>query len=135
VTDAWLPGLIILGLTYWMIIHNKPPPMSRPHAQVRDPKVVKRYLDNPKGLANRTSGLVQCGGAGKTAPRYRHTQELTVHAQELAVSVAMGKVAIAAHMKAKRQGVCRGTCGIDTIIAGVVRDRKTLKKLEYDQPF
>jgi hypothetical protein len=134
VDSAWLPGIVVLSLLTWMIIHNKPPPETRRRVPPRDLKAVQLYLDGPKGLAKQTSGLVKCGG-GKPTPRYRHTQKLTVHAQELAVSVAMGKVAIAAHMKAKRQGVCRGTCGIDTIIAGVVRDRKTLKKLEYDQPF
>jgi hypothetical protein len=89
----------------------------------------------PGGLAKGNPGLVQCGVAKPTVPIYMRTPELRARAQELAVSVSTGKKAIADHMAAMRQGVTTDNVEIRTIIAGVVRDRKTLKKLQYDQPF
>lgn len=86
-------------------------------------------------LAKRKSKLVQCVGNQAHVPKYKRSQELTRRAQDLAASVALGKQAIAAHMEARRKGVCNGKCSVSTIIAGVVRDRKTLKNLEWDQPF
>jgi hypothetical protein len=126
VPELLTPGLLLLAFIFWVITHTRRIPPGKPQSS--------RLATPEQGLANQMSGLVKCSGAAPQ-PKYRDTQELTVLAQTLAVSVAMGKVAVAAHMEAKKQGVCPGDCGIKAIIAGVVRDRKTLKKLEYDQPF
>jgi hypothetical protein len=89
----------------------------------------------PKGVAKRKSKLVKCGVAAKPCPMYMSTPELRTRAQVLVAELALGREAIAAHMEAKRQGVSSPIEQVDTIIAGVVRNRKELKKLEYDQPF
>lgn len=84
---------------------------------------------NPAPLANRKPGLVKCGVASPTVANSRRT------AQEIAASVVAGKRAIAAHMGTDGLRRCSSSCEIRTTIAGVVRDRKRLKKLKYDQPF
>ena len=89
----------------------------------------------PKGVAKRKSKLVKCGVAAKPCPMYMSTPELRTRAQALVAELALGREAIAAHMEAKRRGVSSPIEQVDTIIAGVVRNRKELKTLEYDQPF
>ena len=74
----------------------------------------------------------------KALPMYRRTLALHAHADTLAQSVRVGKKAIAEHMEeSRRPGFDVKLRGheVDTTIAGVVRDRKTLKKLQYDQPY
>ena len=70
----------------------------------------------------------------KRVPVYRRTLYLSVHARQLAESVRLGKTAIALHMEGSTHPELHG-CEVSTIIAGVVRDRKTLKKLQYDGPY
>ena len=86
----------------------------------------------PKPLANRKPGLVKCSVAKPYVPIYRRSDVLRVRAQNLATSVAVGKRVIAAHRDTGLE-VCSPT--VRTVIAGVVRDRRELKELEYDQPF
>jgi len=134
----WAFGLLLLLAIIWMVSSVKPDTPGKPFERFSKEHYAY-YLESrkqaPSGLAKGNPGLVQCGVGKPTVPMYMRTPELRARAQELVTSVAVGKKAIAAHMEAKRQGVCPGTCGVDTIIAGVVRDRKTLKKLEYDQPY
>lgn len=134
----WALGLLMLLAIIWMVSSVEPDtPGETPEKFSKEQYAY--YLENRRlaqsGLAKGSPGLVQCGVGKPTVPMYMRTPELRARAQELATAVAVGKKAVAAHMDAKKQGVCQGTCGVDTIIAGVVRDRKTLKKLEYDQPY
>jgi hypothetical protein len=89
----------------------------------------------PSPLANRKPGLVKCGVAQPNVPAYMRSAAMRTRAHDLATSVAKGKRLIVAHMIEGDVRRCSPDCKIRTIIAGVVRDRRELKKLEYDQPF
>lgn len=125
---AWV--LLLLGAIIWFASNTEVHTKKNTPSAYRETK-----LNGRSPLAKGKSGLVQCGVTKNHVPKYQTNPLLRRHAQELAISVANGKRAIAAHMDARRQGVCTGPCTVDAIIAGVVRDRKELKKLEYDQPF
>jgi hypothetical protein len=116
-------GLAILASIFWIVTHV---PVSVP---------VKGKSPVPLALAKRKSGLVKCSTAKPHVPLYMRNDKLRRRAQDLVISVQLGKKAIAAHMEAERLGVCSPDCTVRTVIAGVVRDRKRLKKLQYDQPF
>jgi hypothetical protein len=108
--------------------------------------LVARYLPVPKKskcsgstapspLANRKPGLVKCSVAQKAVPAYMRSAVMRTRAHDLATDVAKGKRLIVAHMIEGDVRRCSPTCEIRTVIAGVVRNRRELKKLEYDQPF
>jgi hypothetical protein len=131
-------GLLVLLAIVVMVFSFKPDiPGEKPKRFSKEQYAY--YLENrrpaPSGLAKGTPGLVQCGVGKPTVPMYMRTPELRARAQELVTAVAVGKKAIAAHMDAKKQGVLTDDSAMRITIAGVVRDRKTLKKLQYDQPF
>jgi hypothetical protein len=86
-------------------------------------------------LAKGKSRLVNFSVPSKGVPLYMRSEQMRTRAQELAASVVAGKAKIAAHRKAGKLRVCSPTCTLRTTIAGVVRDRKMLKRLQYDQPF
>lgn len=109
-------GLVLLGLVI-LVIRYVPV----------QPKNLKSKVPSP--LAKRNKGQVNCRVATNHVPKYKRSQAMRIRAQELATSVANGKRVIAAHT----EGVT--SPGLRTTIAGVVRARKELKKLEYDQPF
>lgn len=116
-------GLAILASIFWIVTHV---PVSVP---------VKGKSPVPSGLAKGSVGLVKCSTAKPHVPLYMRNDKLRRRAQDLVTSVQLGKKAIAAHMEAERLGVCSPDCTVRAVIAGVVRDRKRLKKLQYDQPF
>jgi hypothetical protein len=90
----------------------------------------------PSPLANRKPGLVKCGVAQPNVPAYMRSAVMRTRAHDLATSVANGKRLIVAHMIEGDVRRCSPSCRIRTIIAGVVRDRRELKKIGYyDQPF
>jgi hypothetical protein len=79
--------------------------------------------------------LVKCSVAQKAVPAYMRSAVMRTRAHDLATDVAKGKRLIVAHMIEGDVRRCSPTCEIRTVIAGVVRNRRELKKLEYDQPF
>lgn len=95
--------------------------------------LVIRYIPvqskGPKPLAKRNQGQVNCSVAANHAPKYRHSLALHIRAQELVDVLARDKKVIATHAEGVNSPKLRAT------IAGVVRARKELKQLEYDQPF
>lgn len=103
------------------------PSASELHAQFR--------ARAPTPLAKGKRRLVKCSVATKSVPMYKRSVALHTEAQRLATSVAVGKLVIAKHMTKGSLEVCSSDCDVRTVIAGVVRDRQTLKRLEYDQPF
>lgn len=128
-----VPGQLLVGLALvlaiiWIVTHVEIVDYSKPVKGTPVPSMTK-------GVAKRKSRLVKCGVGKPCVPIYKRTPQLQETAQELAASVAWGKQVIAAHMEEVRLGICTDVHAVDTIIAGVVRDRKTLKRLEYDQPF
>lgn len=135
----YMVGLVMLAAIIWIVSSASYDTPATP--QVKFTKENALYLleerrkQAPGGVAKGNPGLVQCGVAKLTVPIYKRTPELHARAQELVRNVALGKKAIAAHMEARKQGVLTDDSALRTTIAGVVRDRKTLKKLQYDQPF
>lgn len=127
-------GLAVLAIVILSVYLPTRGAEKRGQRQVKD-SLTKLEKPVPTGLAKRSNGLVKCSTAKPHVPLYMRSDMLRHRAAELAVSVQLGKKAIAAHMEAERLGVCSPDCTVRAVIAGVVRDRKLLKKLEYDQPF
>jgi hypothetical protein len=125
-----VPLLLFFFIVFWVAAHVRvqPPPTRMRKAVSRVPKGVATR--NPKGYSVRVPS--------KVVPIYRRTPALRARARELAESVRLGELAIKTHDGSKRCREADGThaswCTIDAIRAGVARDRKTLRKLEYDQP-
>lgn len=117
--------LLVLGVL-WVVTHV-PADVFRGAAT--------KQTSAPGPLAKGKSRLVNCTVPSKGVPLYMRSEQTRTRAQELAASVVTGKAKIAAHKKAGKLRVCSPTCTLRTTIAGVVRDRKTLKRLQYDQPF
>jgi hypothetical protein len=144
VDSGFLLGLVLVSSIIWIISNVEIADIpKRPRLKPDDILIQKRPTNVkskvrkavPSRLAKRKSRLVQCGVGKPCVPLYKRNRYLYMRTQELVESVAMGKQAIAVHMEAMRRGVCTDKHAVDAIIAGVVRDRKTLKKLQYDQPF
>ena len=136
---VWL-GLAMVLAVFWIVNHM---PVHSARKQKYDemhhptPKEVLAQFraKDSSPLANGKRRLVKCSVATNYVPKYRRSTELHIRAQELATSVALRKLVIAKHMSRGKMEVCSPGCDIRTTIAGVVRDRKKLKQLEYDQPF
>ena len=125
-------GLVLLGLVILVIRYIPVQPSCKREKQ-HVPRTVKRVstfsTKVPSPLAKRKQGQVNCTVATNHVPKYKRSQAMRIRAQELVAAVADGKRVIATHT----EDVC--SPGLRTTIAGVVRARKELKKLEYDQPF
>lgn len=124
-------GLVLIASIIWVAEH---PTTSAPKKRVRSKPAANVEPAIPVGLAKRKSGLVKCGMAPK-APKYMRSKRMRIRAHELATSLRLGKRQVATLMEAKRQGVQVPDMELNTIVAGVVLNRKMLKEIEYDQPF
>jgi hypothetical protein len=127
-----MAALALVSAIIWIVTHVEIVDYTKPAKGTPIPVALPSVK---KGVAKPKSRLVKCSVGKPSVPMYKRSRRMRIRAQELATSVAQGKQAIAAHMEAMRTGVCTDVHAVDTIIAGVVRDRKKLKKLEYDQPF
>jgi hypothetical protein len=134
-------GLLILLGVIWLVAHIgvvETPQKQR--TSIPCHQFVQQRLANHRKwvrgpLAKETSRLVKCGVATPYVPTYRRSDALRDRARMLATCVAVGKQVVASHIYAEKVEACCGECKVRTVIAGVVRDRKALKELEYDQPF
>lgn len=120
--------LVILGV-FWLVTHVSVNPEDNTVSACH------KYIQERRPLAKGTTKLVKCSVATPHIPRYRRSDALRIRAHALSASVAEGKKVIAAHISTGGVGACSTGCTVRTVVAGVVRDRKTLKYLEYDQPF
>lgn len=121
-------GYVLIGLVFW-IVCNMPVDPAVDKAKKGRHKATQFSSSNPAPLAKGNKGLVNCGVATKTVPLYKRS------AQEMAASVAEARRVVATHVVAEKLRRCSPECKVHTVIAGMVRDRKALKKLKYDQPF
>ena len=140
-TETALGLLLVLGVI-WISTHIPVDTKSTskkhapPACNITASEVMRQLRSTvPSPLAKGKSRLVKCSVPSKGVPLYRRSEYLLHRAGELATSVAVGKAKIAAHKKAGSLEACSPQCAVYTTIAGVVRDRKTLKRLQYDQPF
>jgi hypothetical protein len=122
-------GILLLIAVVWYVSNARRTPKNH------DLPVCRRVSWAPRPLAKGKPRLVNCSVATKHVPMYKRSAALRTRAQVLATSVAEGKKVIAAHTEFEKLGACALDCKLRTVIAGVVRDRKELKTLEYDQPF
>jgi hypothetical protein len=119
--DGWSTiGLVLVIAIFWWVTHVPPIYATSKRSQ---PKSV------PKPLAKWTTGQVNCGMPTNGNPK--RTRSI----QEVATDVREAKAVVATHVVAERLRRCSPECKVHTIIAGLVRDRKALKKHGYNQPF
>jgi len=127
-------GLALIAVVVWVVMNMDVRTTKQATSKhLTTASEVQNHLLGP--LAKRKKGLVKCSVATPTVPLYKRSETLHQEAQRLAVSVARGKVIVVKHMDKGSVRVCSPSCDVRTVIAGIVRDRSMLKKLEYDQHF
>ena len=113
-------GLVLIIGIFWWVTHIAPTPAMSKRAQ-------QKSVLAP--LAKGNQGRVNCGMPTNGSPK--RTRSI----QEVATDVREAKAVVATHVVAERLRRCSPECKVHTIIAGLVRDRKALKKHGYNQPF
>ena len=119
--DGWSTiGLVLIIGVIWWVVHI---PVQTTGTKRSQPKSV------PSPLAKWTMGQVNCGMPTNGSPK--RTRSI----QDIATDIREAKAVVATHVVAERLRRCSPECKVHTIIAGLVRDRKALKKHGYNQPF
>lgn len=119
--DGWSTiGLVLVIAVFWWVLHI---PVQTIRSKRSQPKSVLAPL------AKGNQGRVNCGMATNSHPTTGRSL------QEIATAVREAKAVVATHVVGERLRRCSPECKVHTIIAGLVRDRKALKKHGYNQPF
>ena len=119
-------GLALIAIIFYVIRFH---PVDVNEAKSTSRKATQFHSSVPGPLAKGNRGLLNCGVAAANVALHKRS------AQEMAQGVREARRVIATHVVAEKLERCSPECRIHTVIAGMVRDRKALKKLNYNQPF
>lgn len=119
-------GLALICLIFFVIGHF---PVEDDENKKAPRKATQFHSSVPGPLAKGNRGLLNCGVAAANVALHKRS------AQQMALDVRRARKVIATHVVAEKLERCSPECRIHTVIAGMVRDRKALKKLKYNQPF
>jgi hypothetical protein len=118
--EATIIGLVLIAFIIYIIRFV---PVDVDEAKNTRHKAAQFRSSVPTPLAKGNRGLLNCAVAAANLPTHKR------NAQELAADVAGAKRVIATHVVAEKLERCSPECKVHTVIAGMVRDRRALKRL------